>query len=155
VTTRFLAEQSDALAAPAVVPEVVLQAAAQAVLDAPRRAATALPAASPWELGDAYRVNLVASARCEFEWRGAPVTVEFAPGTGLRAGDIDLADGEVVVWADGEKYRSRSSIRVRPRATTPSPKANWSRDCRGWSCRSRCRRAMPSRRARCCSSSKR
>jgi acetyl/propionyl-CoA carboxylase alpha subunit len=39
VTTRFLAEQSAALAAPATVPEVVLQAAAQAVLEAPRRAA--------------------------------------------------------------------------------------------------------------------
>jgi 3-methylcrotonyl-CoA carboxylase alpha subunit len=115
VTTRFLAEQSDALAAPAAVPEVVRQAAAQAVLDAPRRAATALPAASPWELGDAFRVNLVAIARCEFDWRGAPVTVEFAPGTGLRAGDIDLADGEVVVWADGEKYQLAI---VDPRAAT-------------------------------------
>jgi 3-methylcrotonyl-CoA carboxylase alpha subunit len=115
VTTRFLAEQGAALAAPATVPEVVLQAAAQAVLEAPRRAAAALPAASPWELGDAYRVNLVVIARCEFDWRGAPVTVEFAPGTGLRAGDIDLADGEVVVWADGEKYQLAI---VDPRAAT-------------------------------------
>jgi 3-methylcrotonyl-CoA carboxylase alpha subunit len=115
VTTRFLAEQGAALAAPAVVPEVVLQAAAQAVLDAPRRAAGALPAASPWELGDAYRVNLVAGARCEFDWRGAPVNVEFSSGTALRAGDVDLADGEVVVWADGEKYQL---MVVDPRAAT-------------------------------------
>jgi 3-methylcrotonyl-CoA carboxylase alpha subunit len=104
VTTRFLAEQGAALAAPATVPEIVLQAAAQAVLEAPRRAAAALPAASPWELGDAYRVNLVVSARCEFGWRGASVAVESAPGAALRAGDIDVAGGEVVAWADGEKY---------------------------------------------------
>jgi acetyl/propionyl-CoA carboxylase alpha subunit len=89
--------------------------AAQAVLDAPRRAAAALLAASPWELGDAFRANLVASARCEFEWRGAPVAVESAPGTALRAGDIDLAEGEVVVWADGEKY---ALAIVDPRAAT-------------------------------------
>jgi acetyl/propionyl-CoA carboxylase alpha subunit len=93
----------------------VQQAAAQAVLDAPRRAAAALPAASPWELGDAFRVNLVASARCEFGWRGASVAVDAVPGAALRDGDIDLADGEVVVWADGEKY---ALAIVDPRAAT-------------------------------------
>jgi 3-methylcrotonyl-CoA carboxylase alpha subunit len=115
VTTGFLADQGAALAAPANVPEGVLQAAAQAVLEAPRRAAAAVPAASPWELGDAFRVNLVASPRCEFHWRGVSIAVDAAPGAALPTADVDLAESEVVVWADGEKYALGI---VDPRAAT-------------------------------------
>jgi 3-methylcrotonyl-CoA carboxylase alpha subunit len=115
VTTRFLADQGAALAAPANVPEGVLQAAAQAVLEAPRRAAAAVPAASPWELGDAFRVNLVASPRCEFHWRGVSIAVNAAPGAALPPADVDLAESDVVVWADGEKYALDI---VDPRAAT-------------------------------------
>jgi 3-methylcrotonyl-CoA carboxylase alpha subunit len=115
VTTRFLVEQGAALAAPGAVPEIVLQAAAQAVLEAPRRAALALPAASPWDLGDAFRANLSAPGRIDFLWRGASVSGDVAAGAAEGNCEIDLASGEVVVWADGEKY---ALAIVDPRAAT-------------------------------------
>jgi 3-methylcrotonyl-CoA carboxylase alpha subunit len=108
VGTGFLAEQGALLAAPAAPPQAALAAAAQALLALPRSAAATLERPSPWELGDAFRVNLQAAQAVTFRWRGgeyrlapsgAAPALPAAPAT-----TVEVAADAVVVWQGGEKY---------------------------------------------------
>ncbi len=104
VTTRFLAEQAEALRAPADPPEAVLQAAARAVLAEPRARAAQWSHASPWEKGDAFRVNLASPSQVTLLWQGRKHVIDVqghAP-----AGDVitELRGHDVVAWHRAEKF---------------------------------------------------
>jgi 3-methylcrotonyl-CoA carboxylase alpha subunit len=106
VTTRFLLEQAAALGAPTAPPADVLQAAASAVLRAPRERALQLTQASPWESGDAFRVNLAAGGQVTLVWQGRPQVVEVVASAATEATSLvtDLRGHDVVAWQQGEKY---------------------------------------------------
>ena len=106
VTTRFMAEQVDALGAPTSPPIDVLQAAARTVLEAPRLRALQVPQASPWEAGDAFRVNLAARGQVTLIWNGQSHAVEVAlpPPQDATSLVTDQRGHDVVVWQQGEKY---------------------------------------------------
>lgn len=109
VTTRFLTEQTDALRAPADPSQQVLQAAARAVLAEPRARASQLTQASPWESGDAFRVNLASPARVTLLWQGRRQEIEWlgeTPAPAAPSDEVitDLRGHDIVVWHRAEKF---------------------------------------------------
>ena len=106
VTTRFLAEENAVLAAPAAPTAPVLQAATAAVQAAPREQATKLERASPWQQGDAYRLNLRAPLRLQLRWRGQEFDAAAAATTGGAAAPVvlDASAQELTAWSAGEKF---------------------------------------------------
>jgi 3-methylcrotonyl-CoA carboxylase alpha subunit len=116
VSTGFLGEQAEALAAPPTPAQPVLQAAAQALFALPQTAARALARPSPWELGDAFRVNLRATRAATFRWRGGVYRIGLfgeamlPPGAATAAAPaspgttVEATTDEVLVWQGAEKY---------------------------------------------------
>ncbi len=118
VGTGFLDEQATALAAPAAPPEPVLREAARALHGLPQAAARSIERPSPWELGDAFRLNLTAPQAATFRWRNHVYRVESLSGGGAATGaagaegvaaasaiTVEAGADEVLVWQGAEKYQ--------------------------------------------------